>query len=205
MAKNNKYTQITTGVGLACYPHLRTTEIYDGKDTGKYTCAIKLEDAAETEKLMQRIENEWEMAKKSPDFEGKRYGRNTSPCFGFSEDTQGELRFKAKANAVIKTKTGEIIEKSIPVFDNKNQLMPLDVEVGSGSKIRMCMLLRPFYASSSIYGIQLLLKGVQVLEYVAPAQGEVTADNCGFKADKNAESMPFAHVDTEEAAGNTDF
>lgn len=189
MTKMN-YKQITTPIGTASYPHLRTTEVFNGEDSGKYSCGIVL-DAAATEKLMQTIENEWEMAKKTPEFEGKRYGRNTSPSFGFTETEQGEVRFKAKTTAVIKTKAGEVIEKTVPVFDAKNKPMAEDVEIGNGSKIRLCMLLRPFYGSSSVYGVQLLLKGVQVLEYVEPSLGDVTADSCGFEVDESAPDSPF--------------
>lgn len=197
MAKNT-YKQITTPVGTAVYPHLRTTERFEGNDSGKYSCSIVL-DAAATEKLMQTIENEWEMAKKTSEFEGKRFARNSTPSLGYTEAENGEIRFKAKTNAVIKTKTGEILEKTVPIFDAKNKPMAEDVEIGNGSKIRLCMLLRPFYVSSSIYGVQLLLKAVQVIEYVEPTfGGEVTADSCGFEADENAEENPFP-ADANEA------
>lgn len=179
MSKEN-YTQITTPIGTAIYPHLRSTERFEDEDSGKYTCTIKLSQE-DTEKLMKRIENEWEMAKKSPEFDGKRYGRNSAPVLGFGEDKDGDIRFKAKTNAVIKTKTGEVIEKTIPVFDSHGKPMAEDIEVGHGSTIRLCMLLRPFYASSSIYGVQLLLKAVQVLDYVAPGFGDASAEECGFE------------------------
>ena len=67
------------------------------------------------------------------------------------------------------------------VFDKKGKPMDEEMEVGNGSTIRLCMLLRPFYASATVYGIQLLLKAVQVLNYVAPAAGAVSADDCGFE------------------------
>lgn len=197
---SNNYAQITTPVGTAIYPHLRSTEVYEGEDTGKYTCTIKL-DADATDKLMKRVENEWEMAKKTADFDGKRFGRNTAPMLGFNEDKDGEIRFKAKTNAVIKTKAGEIIDKTVPVFDKYGKPLDEDMEVGHGSKIRLCMLLRPFYASSSIYGVQLLLKAVQVLEYVAPNMGEASAEDCGFDVSEE-EDCPFEDnkPDAEDAA-----
>lgn len=203
MAKNI-YTQITTPVGIAVYPHLRSTEVFEGVDSGKYTCGIRL-DKESTDKLMKRIENEWEMAKKTPEFEDKRFGRNTNPTLGFNEDKDGEIRFKAKTTALIKTKVGEVIEKTVPVFDAKNKPLAEDIELGDGSKIRLCMLLRPFYASSSIYGIQLLLKAVQVIEYVAPSFGNVTADECGFEVDENAEDLPFSSFGTNVPAEEADF
>jgi hypothetical protein len=193
MAKNN-FTQITTPKGKAYYPHLRTTEVFDGKDSGKYACGIKL-SPEESEKLMARIENEWEMAKKTPELDGKKFQRNSHPHLGYTEDNEGEIVFKAKTNAVIKTKDGEVIEKSVPVFDKYGKPMAADIEIGHGSTIRLCILLRPFYASAAIYGVQLLLKAVQVLEYVAPSMGSVNPDDCGFDclaSDEEANSVPFA-------------
>ena len=191
MAKND-FAQITTPAGVAVYPKLRTTEVFDGEDTGKYVCGIKLSKDA-TDKLITRIENEWEMAKKSPDFDGKRYGRNSAPALGYHEDKDGDSVFKAKTNAVIKTKAGDVIEKTMAVFDKKGKPMDEEMEVGNGSTIRLCMLLRPFYASATVYGIQLLLKAVQVLNYVAPAAGSVSADDCGFdvEEDFDEDKVPF--------------
>ncbi len=123
-------------------------------------------------------------AKKSPDFDGKRYGRNFALALGFHEDKDGDIVFKAKTNAVIKTKAGDVIEKTMAVFDKKGKPMDEEMEVGNGSTIRLCMLLRPFYASATVYGIQLLLKAVQVLNYVAPAAGVVSADDCGFDVEE---------------------
>lgn len=190
---NKDFTQITTPKGIAHYPHLRTTEHYDGEDTGKYVCGIKL-SPDETEKLISRIENEWEMAKKTAEFDGKKFTRNSHAQLGYREDKEGEIVFKAKTNAVIHTKAGEIIDKTVPVFDKYGKPLDEDMEVGNGSTIRLCMLLRPFYASSAVYGIQLLLKAVQVLEYVAPNGGNMSADDCGFDSlatEDEAENLPF--------------
>lgn len=198
---SNNYTQITTVAGKAIYPHIRSTEVYEGEDSGKYTCTIQLDEAA-TEALMKRIESEWEMAKKTADFDGKRFGRNTNPVLGFTESKDGEIRFKAKTNAVVKTKAGEIIEKTVPVFDKHNKPLDEEMEIGHGSTIRMCVLLRPFYASSSIYGVQLLLKGVQVLEYVAPNAVAASAEECGFDATDEEDATPFATDSTTEEAAD---
>lgn len=189
----NNFTQIVTPVGTAVYPHLRSTEKFEGEDTGKYTCSIKLNEA-DTEALITKIENEWEMAKKSPTFDGKKYSRNSNPTFGYHEDKNGDIVFKAKTNAVIKTKAGEIIEKAVTVFDKYGKPMATDIEVGNGSIIRVCLLLRPFYASGSVYGIQLLLKAVQVLEYVAPSAASVSATECGFECEEapvSEDDIPF--------------
>lgn len=198
MAKN-ELKKVTTKAGTAVYPHLRSTEKFDGEDTGKYVCAIQLNEA-DTQELVSIIENEWEMAKKSPALDGKAFGRNTNPTLGIHEDKNGNITFKAKTNAVIKTKAGEVFEKDVPVFDRYGKLYDKDIELGHGSTIKMCMLLRPFYASSRVYGVQLLLKAVQVLDYVAPSSGVCTADECGFdieEAPTNVDDSPFTVADED--------
>lgn len=183
---NNKLTQITTPNGIAIYPHLRTTEVYEGNDSGKFTCGIKL-SKEDTDKLISRIENEWEMAKKTPEMDGKRFGRNTQPSLGFREDKNGDIVFKAKTNAIIKTKAGDVIETTVPVFDKYGKPMDKDIEIGNGSTIQLCMLLRPFYGSSTIYGVQLLLKAVRVVEYVPAGGSSVSASDCGFACEAETE------------------
>lgn len=195
MANFNQLTQIVTPSGIAVYPHLRTTEVYEGNDSGKYTCGIKL-SKEDTDKLISKIENEWEMAKKTPEMDGKRFARNTQPSLGWREDKNGDIVFKAKTNAVIKTKAGEIIEKDVPVFDKYGKPMEKDVEVGNGSTIQLCILLRPFYGSSTIYGVQLLLKAVRVINYVPPGSGSMSAADCGFTCEEapkeDTSDVPFA-------------
>lgn len=189
----NQLTQVVTPQGTAVYPHLRSTEVFDGNDTGKYTCAIKL-SKEDTDKLISRIEQEWESAKNSSEMEGKRYGRNTQPSLGFHEDKNGDIVFKAKTNAVIKTKTGDVIEKDVAVFDKYGKPMEKDVEVGNGSTIQLCILLRPFYSSSTIYGVQLLLKAVRVVNFVPAGSNVMSATDCGFECEeKPADSdLPFS-------------
>ena len=179
----NQLNQIVTPSGTAVYPHLRSTEVFEGNDTGKYTCGIKL-SKEDTDKLIERIEREWESAKNSNELADKRYGRNSQPTLGFHEDKNGDIVFKAKTNAVIKTKTGDIIEKDVAVFDKYGKPMEKDVEIGNGSTIQLCILLRPFYASSTIYGVQLLLKAVRVVNFVPAGSGVVSAADCGFECEQ---------------------
>lgn len=196
-----KFAQIVTDEGIAVYPKLRTTEVFDGEDTGKYACSIKLSEAG-TNKLLARIEKEWEDAKASSAFEGKRYSKQSMPALGYHENKDGEIIFKAKTNAVIRTKAGEVIEKSLPVFDATGKPYAADVEVGNGSTIRLCLLLRPFYASATVYGIQLLLKAVQVLKYVEPSASSLSASDCGFDcmgmaAEDSGTDFPPSDIDAD--------
>lgn len=182
----NQLTKIVTPAGVAVYPHIRTTEVYEGNDTGKYTCGIIL-SKEDTDKLISKIETEWEMAKK--ELQDKRFGRNTAPSLGFHEDKNGDIVFKAKSNAVIKTKTGDVFEKSIPVYDKYGKLIDKDIEVGNGSTIQLSIQLRPFYGSSTIYGIQLLLQAVRVINLVPySANGTKNASDFGFECEKGNEA-----------------
>ena len=48
----NQLNRIVTPNGIAVYPHLRSTEVFEGNDTGKYTCGIKL-SKEDTDKIIE--------------------------------------------------------------------------------------------------------------------------------------------------------
>lgn len=194
MATNFKQlTQVTTKEGIAMYPHLRSTEVYEGIDSGKYTIGLRFEDEKDAQELINKIDMEWERATNSAELQGKRFAKNSYPSLGYRENEEGETVFKFKTNAVIKTKTGDSFEATVAIFDKYGKVMDKDVEVGHGSKVRVCFKMRPFYASSSIYGVQLLIKAVQVIEYV-PVGSSCTPQDCGFDveiAPEDTETVPF--------------
>ena len=136
MANNNK-VQIVTAKGEILYPKIRQTETFNGEDTGKYVVSIKL-SKEETDKLIARLEDEWEAAKQSPEFRNKTFKKGTEPNLGYREDKDGDIVFKAKTSAVIKTKKGETIEREVPVFDAKGK--PIKDDIGHGSIGRLSTL-----------------------------------------------------------------
>lgn len=196
---NKKLVQIVTAKGEAYYPCLKTTEKFEGKDTGKYSCQIKLSDK-DTKELLARLEDEWEKAKESPEMAGKNFKRGTTPTMGYREDKNGEIIFKAKTNAEAKSKTGEVFKKTVPVLDTKGRQIKADV--GHGSIIKMSMSVAPFYMNSTNYGLSLYLNGVMVYDLKEKSFGQDAA-SLGFATDEEGYveeetddiEVPFASED----------
>ncbi len=174
---NNKLTTIVTPMGTALYPYLRTTERFNGTDTGKYSIQIKLSEK-DTAELMERLDKEWEAAKQSPDFAGKSFRKGTVPNLGYRADKAGDAVFKAKTNATIRTKTGEVLHKTVPIFDAKGK--PIKGDIGYGSTVRLSITLAPYATSSTNYGLALYLNGVQVIKMVEKGSFGASAESFGF-------------------------
>lgn len=196
---NDKLLQIVTPKGTAMYPYLRSTEQFNGMDTGKYSIQIKLSEA-DTAKLMEQLDQEWEAAKQSPDFRGKTFKKGTVPNLGYRDDKNGDTIFKAKTNATIKSKTGEVFTKTVPIFDAKGK--PIKGDIGHGSTVRLSISVAPYAVSNSNYGLALYLNAVQVIKLVE--KGSYGADSStfgfheeeGYSAEEEEETdVPF---DTNE-------
>ena len=160
-----KNLQIVTPKGEALYPHLRTTATFQGQDTGKYEISVRF-SKEDSEKLIERLEQEWASAKESAEYSTKRFGRGSAPNLGFREDDKGDVIFKFKTNATIKTKTGDVIKKTVPLFDAKCK--PMNGDIGAGSIVKVSTAIAPYYVSSTNYGLALYLQGIQVLDYKEP-------------------------------------
>lgn len=189
----------TTKTGVAFYPHLRQPEVYEGAEIG-YTCKLML-TPEETEELKALLEQELEFAKKMTDFAGKKFNK---PTLGMGEDKDGNVIFKFKKLAHFKSKSGEVITTTVPIFDATGKPIPKEVNPANGSQIRVAFSVYPFYKSSAVHGLSLRLEAVQVIE-LKEYNGQQNADGFGFKATEGytapeEEGTPFD--DTEEEAGD---
>ena len=177
MAKTN-YKRITSPRGEALYPHLKTPEVYDGQTVG-YTIQAKFSKEA-TDKLIEQIENELEAAKKSDIFIGKRWYKE--PHLGFREDKNGDIVFKFKTKHEITTKAGDVIKRTVPVFDAKGK--PIDVSLGNGSVVRIAFQVVPYHKSSTNNGVTLYLDAIQVIELVEYNGSSQDASGFGFEEEE---------------------
>ena len=197
-----KFVQIVTPKGEAFFPNLKTTEKYEGVDTGKYTCQIKLSDK-DTSALIARLEEEWDKAKESPELAGKNFKRGTEPVLGYRETKNGEILFKAKTNAEGKSKAGERFVKTVPVLDTRGHQIKADV--GQGSIIKLSMTVAPYYMTSTNYGLSLYLNGVMVYDLKEKSFGQDAA-SLGFSTDEEGyvegedddlDDIPFVEAGVE--------
>jgi hypothetical protein len=177
--QNNKITLVTPK-GEALYPCLKRTEQFQGTDTGKYTVQLKM-SKADTDKMIERLEQVWEQISNQGEMATKRFAKNSMPKLGYRETDNGDIIFKFKTNAIIKTKSGDVLEKTVPIFDAKKN--EIQEDIGMGSIVKVAADIAPYYVASNNYGLALYLKGVQVIDYKAPSTSG-SAESMGFEEEE---------------------
>lgn len=160
------------------YPHVKESEKYQGKDTGKYSVTIAAAEGDSLEKFCSFLDAEWEKALSTcKELQGKSFRKGSLPNLGYKEDKNGNLVVKFKQSTQIKTKAGEILDRTVPVFDAQGK--PMEEAFGTNSIGKVAFSLKPYYMSNQNYGLSLYLNGIQVLEFV-PAGGGQSASGLGF-------------------------
>lgn len=179
------YTRYVTPKGKAFYPNLRTLNIYEGEDLG-YDCKLIL-PPEEEEKLTEFLHKELAKAAASPEFAGKKLDAPNS-FIGIGTTQDGETFFKFKTKSTFKTKSGDVMNRVIPIFDVHGKPLPKSVDVGHGSIVKVCYSVCPFWKSSKVKGLTLILNAVQVIELVE--RGKADFSSYGFEVEENGYSAP---------------
>ena len=204
MAKAN-FKRVTSPRGEALYPYLKAPEVYEGEEVG-YTIQVKF-SKEDTDKVLAILEEELESAKNSSEFKGKRWSKE--PRMGFREDQNGDIVFKFKTKATIKTKAGDIVKRTVPVYDSVGK--PVDVAIGNGSVVRVAFQIVPYWKSSTNNGLSLYLDAVQVIELIE-YNGGGNATAFGFDVEEGGfvggSANPFDDEDVapcEDAGKDEEF
>lgn len=189
-------TQIITPKGTAQYPKLRSPEFFDGAEVG-YTIQMAF-NKEDTEKLLAKLEEELEAAKNASEFKGKKW---TNARLGSREDKNGDIVFKFKTKTSYTSKTGEVKQRTIPIFDAKGN--PIKGDIGHGSVCRVRFTVSPYHKSSVNCGLTLYLDAVQCIEYKEP--GGFNASAFGFDKEEGydvtkTECIPVPFDAEEEEA-----
>ena len=138
---------------------------------GEYSAQVivpEAEAAEVCEQLEKLIEVEFAKAvKEKPALKATLSKRPVAePQLDDAGDPTGNVIFKTKLKARIKTKAG-VKEQKVFVYDSKKNLMPSSVAVGNGSVINVAVEPYPYVMQSTKQvGVSLRLKGVQVIELV---------------------------------------
>lgn len=168
-----KNTKGVTPVGEVLFAHILKTEIIKEKDTGKFSIMLKLSEK-EKKAFLAKINDEWEKFKDT--LAGKKL--KYDPSFGLKEYQEVEY-FKFTSNETIKLKSGEILKRTVPIYDAKQQEISKKLNgIGNGSKVKIAYELVPFYMNDKSYGISLRLSAVQLLDLVE--FGAQSAESFGF-------------------------
>lgn len=175
MSKQN-IIRITTPAGIAVYPKIEKPDTKFNAD-GVYTIDLDLDqqDAGElTTKLTQIADAAYAAECKA---KGKKALKRSDMPWKETED--GKIRFKFKLKA--KGGTGEKQWDQKPaIFDAKGTPIK-DVNVGSGSTVKVAFEAVPYFTAMVGHGISLRLRAVQILELHQYIAGD-NFDAFGFKA-----------------------
>ena len=120
-----------------------------------------------------KLEEELEAAKNASEFKGKKW---TNARLGSREDKNGDIVFKFKTKTSYTSKTGEVKQRTIPIFDAKGN--PIKGDIGHGSVCRVRFTVSPYHKSAVNCGLTLYLDAVQCIEYKEP--GGFNASAFGF-------------------------
>lgn len=166
-----------TPKGKANYPWVNrpdTTFV----DEGMYQCNLILSKkaAAKMVKEIKELHKEAQVMFKKENKKGKK------AKLPFFENDDGDIEFKFTQRAKIKSKkTGEIFDKTIPIFNSKNK--PITPNLGAGSIIKISYEPSQYYHATQGAGVTLRLKAVQVLELVEWEQDYGFEEEEGYEGD----------------------
>lgn len=194
MAKQRNAKGVTP-VGEALFAHLMKTEVIQQKDTGKFSIMLKLSEK-DKKALLDKINAEWEKYKDTLD--SKKF--KAEPSLGIKEYNEVEY-FKFTSNETIKLKSGELLKRTVPIFDAKQNEISKKIQgIGNDSKIKVAYELVPFYMNDKNFGVSLRLSAIQVLALVE--FGTQTADTFGFTEEEGFVADEEATEETLETDGD---
>ncbi len=195
-----KVKQITTPAGTASYPFLTRPNTKFDAD-GEYRVTLIL-PANEAKPLMKSIDEamkeSFEKAKSDNPKKAKSIRMAKPPYTNVTDDNgneTGDIQFGFKMKAKITPRNGgEPFEVKPALFDAAGQSLPKTVSIGSGTKMKICAELIPYFTDLVGAGITLRLKAVQIIELIE-YNGQ-TADKFGFGVE---EGFVFGSDETPDA------
>lgn len=164
--------------GEVAWPHLRTPDMFFVKrstDAGKYNLTLVLDPEDEEVTAFADAVKSWAQKAGVPG-----------------------LPFKLE-NGRLRVRFSTLYPP--PVFDSKRNLIPQDVEIGSGSIAKVAYSANKYDGFGG--GINLYLNGVQVLEYV-PYTGR-DAESLGFGEEEGFVPDPNTPKEEPDDADNLPF
>ena len=192
---------------------------FDEGKGGKFKVDLILEaaDAATDKKIIDAaVEAAW--AQMTAEIKEKLAGKAAAkiktlsreyPYVELSDDDgkeTGDVQFKFKQNAIIKSAKKGLINVKIPIFDAKGK--PISDIVYGGSLLKVSYSMRPYLMESTKkIGVTLDLNAVQVLELVS-SSGAADAEGYGFGAEEGyeGEEAPGSEFGAgDPASGEADF
>lgn len=173
---------ITTPVGTTRYCWLTnaSTGQYDG-EFGTYRTELILEKS-DWEALKARLKPEFEsMYEKECIKQGKKELKRAESPFKIDEEGNHYIKTKLKAGGRRQDRDKTVYKLSVARYDSQGNPIKDDTIIGSGSKVKLGIKMRPWFIAAHGFGVTLEPHAVQIIEL-----GEVGGgDKFDFTADEN--------------------
>jgi hypothetical protein len=192
-------SKLTTPKGKAKYPHVNEPNTRFNP-MGEYSCTLVVseEDANDFKAKVDAIydaeyERECVIHKKK---------LKKASSFPILQDEDGDWIIKTKQVAKVETKSGDVFNFNVKLFDASGK--PVNPRVGSGSVVKCAVEARTWFVPSLGFGITLSLKAVQIIDLVE--QGGSNASSFGFGEEEGfqGESLNEALTDEPVTAETTE-
>jgi hypothetical protein len=194
MTEKNKSIKLVSPKGLAQFPWIQKADTKFDAD-GVYSVTIKCEDSEQVQKFIAKLEDIRDSFYDQD--EGVQKALKTRKAVNKADvceyDEEGNVYFKFKQKAKLKSKTGDIIDVTVPVFDAKAK--PMDELIGRDSLIKVATTIFPYFMQTTkTVGLSLKLTAVQVIELKAPSSGG-SGSGFGFEEEEG-----FTHEEGTKAS-----
>lgn len=191
---------LVSPIGTALWPKLTEPETKFDPD-GVYSVRLSLpEGSPEAEQLITVINEAREEALNMAKEQGKRGKiKEADPPYmqEYEKDSDtptGNLLFNFKMKASGTSRDGRAWSRRPNLFDaHRNPIKPEDIDIWSGTRLRVAYTADPFFVPALGAGVSLRLQAAQIIELVQG--GERTAESYGFGEEEGytaAEDDPFA-------------
>ncbi len=196
-----KHPQVTTPVGVARYPFLLRPHTRFDPD-GEYRVTLILPQA-EAQVLIATIDEALKESMEKAIAENPAKADKITPANPpystvtneAGEDT-GLVQFNFKSKAKIRPRNGAPpFRIKLAIFDAKGQAVSDDLRIGTGTRMKICAEVVPYFTDLVGAGVKLRLKAVQIVdlvEYTGP-----TASQFGFGLEDGYDSTVVPDEDDE--------
>ena len=133
------------------------------KAEGEYSVDVFFKEE-EVENIIDLIKDAIKKRKEEEEKSGKK--KTKLAPMPMEKIEGGEIRLRFKQAAEVKSKTGEIFNYTIPVYDNLNNDWNPDVKIGNGSIGKIAFSIHSWAVGSLGVGATLRLRAAQVIEHV---------------------------------------
>ena len=209
MLERKDDTHYVTPVGIAKFPHLVTPDKkFDDRGVYKVDLILSNKDIKDINKQAVELANDFRDKDLKNNPARKNWGFHIPVLEDTDKDgeTTGNMVARFKQVAVLKTRDGREIAKTILMFDSKgNRIKDKSINPYSGTKMSVSYTMTPYSnPTGKLYGVTFRLVGVQVIELIEGGHGP-DAQALGFtKQDGFVHDLEDEEVSNQETEADTE-